>query len=69
MEAKQVQVEKFLGSMTDSRAKFLSWGERIRDKVELFDPMLGDAMLRAERHPDVITVEISAQWGISSGAS
>ena len=65
MEAKDVQVEKFLGSMTDSRAKFLAWGERIRDKVELFDSALGEAMLRAEKHPDAITAEISSQWGIS----
>ena len=55
--------------MTDSRAKFLAWGERIRDKVEIYDPQLGDAMLLAERHPDSITEEVSAKWGISSVAS
>ena len=69
MEAKEVQVEKFLGSMTDSRAKFLAWGERIRDKVELFDSALGEAMLRAEKHTDVITAEVSLSWGISLASS
>ena len=69
MEAKEVQVEKFLGSMTDSRAKFLAWGERIRDKVELFDSALGEAMLRAEMHNEVITADVSLAWGISALSS
>ena len=37
MESKQVTVETFAGSMTDSRAKFLAWSESVRDKVDLFD--------------------------------
>ena len=61
MEAKQIEVAKFAGSMTDSRAKFLAWGESVRDRVDLFDASLGDLMLRAEKHPDVITGDVSIQ--------
>ena len=48
IEPKNVTVELFHGSVADSRAKFLSWGERVRDKADLMDPQTGEAMLRAE---------------------
>ena len=38
IEPKQVTVAVFAGSMTDSRAKFLEWSEKVMDRTGLFDP-------------------------------
>ena len=37
IEPKQVEVKEFAGSMTDSRARFLEWSEKVFDRVELFE--------------------------------
>ena len=48
IEPKQVTVETFTGAFTDSRSKFLSWTERVKDRVGLFDPNLVQAMNATE---------------------
>ena len=37
IEPKQVTVEEFAGAITDSRSQFLSWSERVKDRVGLYD--------------------------------
>ena len=41
IEPKQVQVDIFAGAVTDSRSKFLEWGETVKDRAWLFAPILG----------------------------
>ena len=63
IEPKNVTVEVFHGSVADSRAKFLSWGERVRDKADLLNPVFGEAMLKAENRNEPITIEESQNMG------
>ena len=65
IEPKNVTVEVFHGSVADSRAKFLSWGERVRDKADLLNPTFGEAMLQAENRDEPITIEESQRMGVS----
>ena len=44
IEPKNVQVDVFQGAITDSRAKFLTWGERVRDRATLYHEKLCEAM-------------------------
>ena len=64
IEPKNVSVEVFSGSVADSRAKFLSWGERVRDKADLMDAAMSEAMLKAEAATEPITLEASRGMGV-----
>ena len=57
IEPKQVEVEKFTGAIMDSRSKFLSWGERVKDRAELFDPNLAEIMTKIEGEESPISLE------------
>ena len=37
IEPKQVEVHKFQGAMSESRAKFLEWSELVKDRVGLYE--------------------------------
>ena len=59
IEAKQVTVEKFGGSVADSRSKFLTWAEHIKDRTQLYNQAVVDAMDQAAQKDTVITEEVS----------
>ena len=69
IEPKQVQVEVYAGSMTDSRSKFLEWGERVKDRVGLQNPEAVEAMEAAEKEVEPITEDRSRTLGMTVGAS
>ena len=69
IEPKQVQVEVFAGSMTDSRSKFLEWGERVKDRAGLQDPNTVECMEAAEKEDDKITEDRSKALGMTTIAS
>ena len=69
IEPKNVTVDVFHGSVADSRAKFLSWGERVRDKADLMDDQMSAAMLKAENLNEPITPEISQSLGVGPAQS
>ena len=59
IEAKQVNVEIFSGAMTDDRSKYLAWAERVKGRVELFDPAIAALMTETERGKVPITADES----------
>ena len=69
IEPKQVEVEKFAGAIMDSRVKFLAWSERVKDRAELFDTNLSEAMTKVEGEEGVITSEKSTEMGIPVASS
>ena len=69
IEAKQVEVSKFAGSVSDDRTKFLDWVEGAKDRIGLYDPKLVPAMEAVEGQPLPITAERSAELGISERAN
>merc|ERR1711994_1059189 len=69
IEPKNINVETFQGSMTDSRAKFLSWGERVKDRTALYDDKLHDALGKAEYEDEPITKERSIAMGVDEISS
>ena len=69
IKPEQVAVNEFKGSMTDSRACFLEWCEKVHDRVELYEDGLVKAMLAAEKKDATITAEESSQLGVSPQAS
>ena len=67
-EAKQVDVPKFAGSMTDGRQVFLKWSENVKDRVTLFDPKLAKTLMLMEQSPNAdqpITEESSRSIGVT----
>ena len=66
MEPKQVTVPKFAGSVADSRSKFLTWTESMKDKVELYEGKVVEAMERAAHMETPITAEMSIEMGMSA---
>ena len=69
IEPKQINVPMFAGSAADNRAKFMAWGEKVKDKVGLFSDDLGSAMEKAEKFNEPITEEESTRLGIHIGLS
>ena len=69
IEAKQVNVEVFSGAMTDDRSKYLAWAERVKDRVELFDPTIAALMTETERGKVPITAEESKRMGATDYGS
>ena len=65
IEAKQIEVPVFAGSIADSRNKFLTWAERFRDRVGLCEPKVVLAMSMAERSTMPITSEESEKMGVT----
>ena len=61
IKPEQVDVKEFKGSMTDSRACFLEWCEKVSDRVELFEDALVTALMTAERTDGEITAEESVR--------
>ena len=62
MESKQVTVSKFAGAVSDTRSKFLTWAESMRDKVELYEGDMVDAMEKVARMDTPVTREVSQSW-------
>ena len=69
IEAKQVEVSKFAGAVSDDRTKFLDWVEGAKDRIGLYDPKLVPAMEAVEGQPLPISAERSAELGISERAN
>ena len=69
IEPKNIEVTTFSGSMVDSRAKFLSWGERVKDRTALYDEKLHDALTPAEFADEPITKAKSLEMGVDEVAS
>ena len=69
IEPKQVAVEVFSGSMTDSRSKFLEWGERVKDRAGLQDPATVEGMEAAEKESEPIDEERSKALGMTTVSS
>ena len=69
IEPKSVEVKVFAGSMADDRAKFLSWTDKLRDRVALFDPSLVKAMALAAKGVEPITAEMSVAMGVTAYSS
>ena len=69
IEPKNIEVPVFQGSMVDSRAKFLSWGERVKDRTGLYDQQLHDALTKAEFADEPITKTKSMEMGVDEVAS
>ena len=53
----------------DSRTKFLMWSERVKDRAELFDPNLSEAMTKVEGEEAPITLEKNTAMGIPVASS
>ena len=69
IKPEQVVVNEFHGSMTDSRAKFFEWEEKLQDRVELYEDGLVRAMAEAQKRDGEITAEESIKLGVSPMAS
>ena len=69
IEPKQVVVSEFAGSMSDGRARFLEWCEKVHDRVALFEDNLVQAMTEAEKCDAEITGEQTTKMGVSPFAS
>ena len=65
IEAKQVEVACFAGSVVDSRVKFMAWAEKMSDRIMLFNPKLVDAMNKVSQAEDPVSPERSAELGIT----
>ena len=65
IEPKQLVVEEFIGSVGDAMDKFLEWTERAKDRIQLFDPQVLEAMKKIERTKEVITREQSESLGVN----
>ena len=55
---------KSAGAVSDSRSKFLTWAETVKDRAGLFDENLVDAMNAVEASKEPITKERSAELKI-----
>ena len=69
IEPKSIVVNVFSGAITDTRAKFLEWGERARDRAALFDDNMAEAMTTVEMMSDPVTKEKSEELGITPTAN
>ena len=69
IEAKQVTVEVFTGSVADNRSKFLAWAERVKDRITLYEPGLIEAMKNVEHKTSPISADESRAIGITDAAS
>ena len=49
IKLEHVNVPEFLGSMTDGRAKFLEWSEKVMDRVALYQDNMTKARKDAEK--------------------
>ena len=66
IEPKQMTVDEFAGGVTDARNKFIEWSEKVRDRVQLFDPGLAEEMKRIERTSTIITKQMSEDKGVTA---
>ena len=66
IEPKQMTVDEFAGGVTDARNKFIEWSEKVRDRVQLFDPGLAEEMKKVERTQTVISKEMSEEKNVTS---
>ena len=55
--------------MTDGRARFLEWCEKVQDGVSLYEDAMTDAMVQAERKDIETTAEESQRMGVGDFAS
>ena len=69
IEPKQVVVSEFAGSMSDGRARFLEWCEKVHDRVALFEDNLVQAMTEAEKYDTEINAEQTTKMGVTPFAS
>merc|ERR1712073_153600 len=66
IEPEQVEVDKFAGSVADTRQTFLKWAEAFKDRVILFDEKLAKTLTMVEQKTEPITEEQSRSIGVSS---
>ena len=59
IEAKQVTVDEFAGSLTDSRSRFIEWAEKVKDRCLMYEDSIVEAMNQAERENETITKDKS----------
>ena len=52
IKPEEIHISEFQGSMTDGRAKFLEWSEKVFDRVALYQDNMVDAMARAEKETE-----------------
>ena len=57
IEAKNITVEKFAGSLTDGRAKYLEWCEKVKDRCELYNFTLAKALIEDAGKTEPMTTE------------
>ena len=69
IEPKQINVPEFNGGLTDGRAKFLEWNERVKDRVGLYNTVLVDAVTEVEMQTNPITAKKSSDMGITKRSS
>ena len=69
IEPKQVEVPVCSGALTDDRSKFLSWAERVKDRVMLYEGDMVTAMAAAEKRGEPITADESLVLGVGPHAS
>ena len=69
IEPKQITVEEFAGSLTDSRSRFIEWSERVKDRCLLYEESVVEAMNKVENQSEPVTKEMSITMGVSMEAS
>ena len=65
IEPKQITVGEFAGSVTDNRARFLEWAEKVRDRIELWGTRIAQVMGQIQRKKEPISAEESKELGLS----
>ena len=69
IDIKNIVVGQFAGSLTDGRAKYLEWCEKVRDRCELYDRSLTKALAEVAGKAEEVTEEESRKLGVDSQAS
>ena len=65
IEAKQVDVAQFSGTLTDDRSKFLAWTERVKDRANLYNENMEEAMNKVAHRLEPVTKELTLELGLS----
>ena len=55
---------EFAGALSDTRSKFLEWGEDIKDRTALYDQKVADAMTAVENRAEAVTELLSKELGV-----
>ena len=57
-------MDKFAGSLTDGRAKYLEWCEKVKDRCELYNHSLAKALTEVAGRSEAMTAEESRKLGV-----